>query len=90
MSIKIRGKGKNKLKLEFEEEGLPLINLLRQKLWDSETEIQKAECTKDHAYLANPRLLVETEEGDPVEEVVKAAEAIKSEAEDMAEQAKNL
>ncbi len=90
MSIKIRGKGKNKLKLEFEDEGFSLVNLLRQKLWDSGAEIDKAEYRKDHTYLDNISLLVETKDSDPVDEVIKAAEEIKSEAEDLAEQVKDF
>ena len=90
MTIKIRGKGKNKLKLEFEDEGFPLVNLLRQKLWESDTEIGKAEYRKGHSYLDNIRLLVETEEGDPVEEVKEAAEEIKSESQDIAKEIQNL
>ncbi|MFP4116973.1 MAG: RpoL/Rpb11 RNA polymerase subunit family protein [Candidatus Aenigmatarchaeota archaeon] len=90
MSIKIRGKGKNKLKLEFEDEGFSLVNLLRQNLWDSSTEMQKAEYRKGHTYMDNIKLLVETEEGDPVEEVVSAAEKIKSAAEEIKEQVSSL
>ncbi len=86
MSIKIRGKGKNKLNLEFEEEGFSLVNLLRQNIWDSGTEIGKAEYRKGHTYLDNISLLVETKEGNPVEEVVKAAEKIKTEAEEIKKQ----
>ncbi|MFP4115671.1 MAG: RpoL/Rpb11 RNA polymerase subunit family protein [Candidatus Aenigmatarchaeota archaeon] len=90
MSIKIRGKGKNKLKLEFEDEGFPLVNLLRNNLWDSDTEVDKAEYRKGHSYLDNIRLLVETEEGEPVEEVKKAAEEIKSEAQKIRKQTESL
>lgn len=86
MTIKIRGKGKNKLKLEFEEEGFSLVNLLRQRLWDSDTEIDKAEYRKGHTYMDNIKLLVETEESNPVEEVISAAEGIKSEVEGIKEQ----
>ncbi len=90
MSIKIRGKGKNKLKLEFEDEGFSLVNLLRQNLWESGTEIKKAEFRKGHTYLDNIKLLVETTEGDPVEEVINASEEIKSDAGEFKKQTENL
>ncbi len=90
MTIKIRGKGKNKLKLEFEDEGFSLVNLLRHKIWDLNPDIDKAEYEKSHAYLDNLRLLVETKDSDPVEEVVKAAEEIKAECDDLIKEAKGL
>lgn len=82
MAIKIRGKGKNKLTLEFEDEGYSLVNLLRQNLWDSETEINKGEFQKGHTYLDNFKLIVKTEEGDPVESLTKAAEEIKNQCDE--------
>lgn len=85
MAIKIRGKGKNKLRLEFEEEGHSLINLLRQNLWDSDTNIDKAEYRKGHTYLDNFELQVKTESGDPVEALKNAAEQVKEDCEEFEE-----
>ncbi len=86
MSIKIRGKGKNKLKLEFEDESFSLVNILRQKLWESEGDVDRAEYRKDHAYLDNLHLLIETKGSDPVDEVLNAADMIKKEASEIVEQ----
>lgn len=85
MTIKIRGKGKNKLTLEFEDEGYSLVNLLRQNLWDSDTEINKGEFQKKHTYLDNFKLLVRTDEGDPVDSVVQAAKRIKKDCKEFGE-----
>lgn len=90
MTIKIRGKGKNKLTLEFEEEGYSLINLLRHNLWDSDVELNKAEIQKEHTYLDNAKLIVRTEDDDPVEALVSSADRIKDQCKSFKKQLKKI
>lgn len=89
MTIKIRGKGKNKLRLEFEEEGYPLLNLLRQNLWDSEANIEKAGYRKGHTYLDNFKLIIQSKDNDPVEVLKEASANIKDQCDEFSEQLEN-
>lgn len=88
MTIKIRGKGKNKLRLEFEEEGHTLLNLVKDKAWEND-DTDKATYRKEHPYLGNPEFLIETEDGDPVNVLRKAAQDIIEDTEEFESQIKD-
>lgn len=86
MNVKIKGKGKNKLRLELEGGDYSVVNLLKENVWEqSAGDINKASYRKGHPYLGEFELLVESEENDPVEVLLDAAEKMKQDTEEFAE-----
>ncbi len=80
MEIKIIGKGKNKLRVEFEGEDYTLVNLLRKALWEEGADYSSYQ--KEHPFLTNPVLILETEKKDPTTTLKAAARNISNQMQD--------
>jgi DNA-directed RNA polymerase subunit L len=80
MNVKIMGKGKNKLRVEFEGEDHTLLNLLRQNLW--EEGVDYAAYEKEHPFLTNPVLILETDKKNPTRTLKAAAKRMGNQMQD--------
>lgn len=89
MNIKIAGKGKNTLRLKFEDGNYAIVNLLKESAWEiTDGKVDKASYSKGHPYLGEFELLVESNDDDPVDILLKSAEKIEQDAEEMADKLK--
>ncbi len=67
-----------KLVVEVEGAGHTLCNIVKTELWNDD-DVTAAAYNVDHPLVGEPSLIVETEEGDPVDAVIDAAERIQDE-----------
>lgn len=84
MELKVVEHDGKKLVLEIPGETVTMTNVLREELWEDKN-VKESAHMKEHPYLANPKVLVETSRGYPQTALKKAANRIIKQTEDFAE-----
>ncbi len=71
MELKVVESKDKRVILELQGETFTLTNLLVEKLWENKN-VSEAAQIKEHPYLAEVKLLVETKQGSPIKAIEKA------------------
>ena len=79
MDIKVLEESKNRLVVEIEGEGHALCNALKSELWDSK-KVKITGYNIAHPLVGVPKLVIETDSGDPKKLLAEAAKNVKKEA----------
>ncbi len=76
MDIKVLEKKKGRLVIEVRGEGHTLLNLLREKAWNSKAK--QASYMIEHPYMAQPKIIIKAD--DPVKVMKSAVQQVADEA----------
>ena len=80
MEINVLEESKNRLVVEIKGEGHALCNALKTELWNSK-KVKTTGYNIGHPLAGIPKLVIETDSGNPKELLVEAAKNVKKEAE---------
>jgi len=87
MQLKVVKEDDSKLILEVKDETIGFVNLLKDELWKDKT-VSEAAYIKEHPYLAEPKVLVKVNRGNPRAALEKAAVRIEDQAKEFREEFK--
>ena len=79
MEINVLEDSKNKLVVEMKGEGHALCNALKTELWTNK-KVKLSGYTIEHPLIGIPKLVIETDSGDPKKLLEEAAKNVKKEA----------
>jgi DNA-directed RNA polymerase subunit L len=80
MEINILEESKNRLVVEIKGESHALCNALKSELWNSKN-VKVAGYNIAHPLVGTPKLVIETESGNPKQLLADAAKSVKKDAE---------
>lgn len=75
MEIKILEDKKNRIVLEIEGEDHTFCNMIKKELWN-DSHVKIAAYNIDHPMVGKPRMIVETDGGDPRKSLTEAAKRV--------------
>jgi DNA-directed RNA polymerase subunit L len=85
MQLKVVKEEDKKLILEVEGEDYTLVTLMSSELWNDKS-VSEAAFIKEHPYLAEPKIFVKTERGEPRDALEKAAQRIAEQSKEFKEE----
>jgi DNA-directed RNA polymerase subunit L len=80
MEINVLEESKNKLVVEIKGEGHALCNALKTELWNNK-KVKTSGYNIEHPLVGIPKLVIETDSGDPKKLLAEAAKNVKKDAE---------
>ncbi len=81
MEINVLEESKDKLVVELKGEGHALCNALKTELWNSK-KVKMTGYNIAHPLVGIPKIVIETDSGDPKKLLADAAKAVKKDADD--------
>ncbi len=81
MELEVEKQDKNSVTIIVKGEGVTLLNMLRDELWNDKN-VTEAAIIQEHPFTANPKIMLKVSTGSPITTLEKAVDRIKGNLED--------